>query len=68
MPNVKQPSSFCPDQESLGKPKAANGAERRRALRYTTETKWPAADIGRLERIDSLTENGWKMWRWQAES
>lgn len=54
----------CSDIESINR-NAKNKAERRLALKWCLANRWPNADIGRLERVDSETWHGWVMWDWK---
>jgi hypothetical protein len=51
----------------LGRP-AKDRAERRAALDWCLNNVWAAADIGRVERVDTDQFHGWRMWRWKAEA
>jgi len=59
-----QPDYKADDLTPLGCP-AANAAERRATLEWCLNNPWANEDIGRLERVDSSNDHGWKMWKWK---
>ena len=67
MPNHQTESTIILDIVSIEKERAANKAERRQALDFCLNQRWTHVDIGRLERVDTETEAGWRMWRWRKD-
>lgn len=67
MPNHKDEFVFVSDQASIAKPFAQNVDERREALDFCLAQRWANADVGRVERIDTAAESGWRMWRYKSD-
>ncbi len=74
MSNVRddQEPRFGADESTPLKRAAKNKDERRATLNWWLDNDWANQDIGRLEREDSVTEegevHGWWMWRWKRDS
>jgi hypothetical protein len=64
MSNIMPPPEPVSDIASIGKD-ADKKDDRRLALDTCLNGVWLNADIGQLERVDTLDWHGWKMWRWK---
>jgi len=60
----QQPDYVADSLTGLGHP-ATNPSERRITLEWCLKKPWANEDIGRLERLDSGDDHGWKMWKWK---
>ncbi|UCG59377.1 MAG: hypothetical protein JSU70_07665 [Phycisphaerales bacterium] len=67
MSNVQAESQFCGDSDNIGRD-AKNKKDRRFALEKCLAGRWKQSDIGRLERVDTTNQHGWRMSRWKKEA
>ena len=55
------PDSIQDKATSLGSD-AQNAQDRFKTLQWCLANNWDGANIGKVERVDTATFHGWKMW------